>query len=225
MAITPASGRQLATLRAMFSRDEPDTFIAENGAVVWHRGEIVSVRPLPVDSVRRVVDALEQAVLCKPEVSYTRAGMPSEFQAEVDKYYLANQQVSSLADALAGDPDDTVKIAVYAAGDAERDVLPDLQRLVPELNPVVSSKHWIDIMPPEVNKGVALRTLAEKLGVRREDTAAIGDYLNDYAMLEAAGWAVAMGNAHEDLKRIADDVVETNDENGALRRIGRWLEQ
>ncbi len=230
MVVAPASGRQLATLQHMFERNEPDTFIAENGAVVWHKGEIVSVSPLPGEAVRRVVDALDSApftahaVVCKPEISYTAETTPPEVQSEVDKYYLANAHASSLSDALAADPDDTVKIALFVESDAERDALPWLAEVAPELNVAVSSHHWIDLMAEGVDKGVALNALAQQLGVRREDTAAIGDYLNDYAMLEEAGYAVAMGNAHPDLKAIADEVVGTNDEHGALCRIERWLE-
>lgn len=229
IVIAPASGRQLATLQHMFSRNEPDTFIAENGAVVWHKGEIVSVSPLAPGAVHRLAAALDtapfraHAVLCKPEISYTAANTPPAIQAEVDKYYLANAPASSLLDALSNDPDDTVKVALYVETDAERDALPWLGEVVPELNATVSSHHWIDLMAPGVNKGVALRALAETLGVALADAAAIGDYLNDYAMLEEAGWAVAMGNAHPDLKAIADEVVGTNDEHGALDRIERWI--
>ena len=49
IAIAPASGRQLATLRDMFSSDAdgamPSTFIAENGTVVFHRGEVIDTTP------------------------------------------------------------------------------------------------------------------------------------------------------------------------------------
>ena len=61
IVIAPASGRQLATLQHMFSRNEPDTFIAENGAVVWHKGEIVSVSPLAPGAVHRLAVALDTA--------------------------------------------------------------------------------------------------------------------------------------------------------------------
>lgn len=229
MVVAPASGRQLATLQHMFERNEPSTFIAENGAVVWHRGEIVSVRALPAEPVRRVVEALDaapftaHAVLCYPEVSYTAQHVPPRIQSEIDRYYLANEHVASLGDALSGDSEGTVKLALYIDEGAEPDAAPWLRQLAPELTVVVSSRHWIDIMAPGATKGVALRALAQRLEVDLADTAAIGDYLNDYAMLQEAGWAVAMGNAHPDLKAIADEVVETNDEHGALRRIERWI--
>ena len=52
ITIAPASGRQLATLQAMFPGF--DTFIAENGAVVWHGGRVVSTTALPAQPVQRL---------------------------------------------------------------------------------------------------------------------------------------------------------------------------
>ncbi|WKD58003.1 Putative phosphatase YwpJ [Corynebacterium capitovis DSM 44611] len=229
MIIAPASGRQLATLQHMFERNEPDTFIAENGAVVWHKGDIVSTKPMPDAVVQRVLEALPAApfrataVLCKPEISYTERGISPDIEAEVDKYYLANVHTDSLLDEAIAAPDDTVKIALFIESDAERDALPWLREIAPELNAVVSSQHWLDLMNPGAHKGAALEALASALGVDISQTAAIGDYLNDYEMLQAAGHAVAMGNAHPSLKEIADEIAPTNAEQGALRIIGSWL--
>ncbi|PAT05891.1 HAD family hydrolase [Corynebacterium hadale] len=225
ITVAPASGRQLATLRAMFTRNEPDTFIAENGAVVQHLGEIVSAITMPEDTVRRFVDAFPHApftahpVMCTPEASFTLADTPAEVQREVDKYYLANERVSTLADAPAHR---IVKIALFVDGDAELDGLPWVRETVPELEALVSSKHWLDIMPPAASKGAALTALAATLGIAQEDTAAIGDYLNDFSMLQAAGTAVAMGNAHPDLKAIAHEVIGTNGEHAAVDKLAQW---
>ena len=229
MVIAPASGRQLATLQHMFRRSAPSTYIAENGAVVWHDNEIVSVSALPAEPVHRVIDALDSApvtahaVVCYPEVSFTARHIPPAIETEVDRYYLANRHARSLDDALSTQPDNPVKLALFIEEGAEPRAAQWLSTLVPELAVVVSSRHWIDIMSPHATKGVALRALAQRLGVDMAHTAAIGDYLNDAAMLREAGWAVAMGNAHPELKAIADEVVGTNDEHGALQRIERWL--
>ncbi len=55
-----------------------------------------------------------------------------------------------------------------------------------------------------------------------EETIAIGDDRNDIDMLEEAGLGIAMGNAHKDIKKIADYVTTSNEENGvalALEKI------
>ena len=226
MLVAPASGRQLATLRDMFSRDAPETFIAENGAVVWHQGEVVSTTPMAESPVSRLVAALEDApftayaVICAPEVCFTSDDLPAEIEEEIAKYYHSRETLTALTDAPL---DNIIKIALYVQSDAEADALPWVEALVPELRALVSSKHWLDIMHPDADKGAALTALADALSIHHNDTAAIGDYLNDYGMLKAAGYAVAMGNAHEDLKAIADEVIGNCAEEAAVEKLGAWL--
>jgi Cof subfamily protein (haloacid dehalogenase superfamily) len=61
----------------------------------------------------------------------------------------------------------------------------------------------LDLLPPGISKGWALERLAGRLGVRREETMAIGDNWNDLGMLEWAGQAVMMGNAAGELRAMA----------------------
>lgn len=226
MIVAPASGRQLATLRDMFARDEPDTFIAENGAVVWHKGEIVSTTPMPEAPVRRLVDALgsapfpAHAVVCAPEVCFTRDDLPPEIVDEIRNYYRSREERASLDDAPLRE---TVKIALYVQGDAETEALDWVKAQVPELHVLLSGKHWIDVMDPDADKGRALTALAAELSLPAQDTAAIGDYLNDLGMLQAAGHAVAMGNAHDDVKAAADEVCGPVAEQGAVVKLQEWL--
>lgn len=221
VTLAPASGRQLATLQTMFSGC--DTFIAENGAVVWHGGQVVSTTALPDEPVRRLLAALPDApfaghaVVCAPEVAATEA-LPPAVDKEVDKYYASRTLL------LDAPPAPTVKVALYIETDAERDAYPWVRELVPELRAVVSGAHWVDLMHPDADKGKALAELAGVLGVDMAETAAFGDYLNDYGMLRAAGHAVAMGNAHDDLKAVADEVVGTNAQHAVVDKLAQWLQ-
>jgi len=61
----------------------------------------------------------------------------------------------------------------------------------------------VDILPAGCSKGTAVMDLAERRGLDREQVLAIGDNWNDVSMLDAAGNAVLMGNAPEDLRRVA----------------------
>jgi len=61
----------------------------------------------------------------------------------------------------------------------------------------------LDLLPHGVSKGFALERLAQRLGVDRKETMAIGDNWNDVDMLEWAGQAVLMGNAAQELRTMA----------------------
>ncbi|MBF4547800.1 HAD family hydrolase [Corynebacterium afermentans subsp. lipophilum] len=220
VTLAPASGRQLATLQQMFP--DCEDFIAENGAVVARGGEVVSTTALPEAPVQRLLSALPgapfaaHAVVCAPSVAATVA-LPPAVDAEVDKYYASRTLLGD------GSASPTIKIALYVESDAERDAYPWVRELVPELRAVVSGKHWVDLMHPDADKGLALTQLAGAMGVAMSETAAFGDYLNDLGMLRAAGHAVAMGNAHEDVKAVADEVVGTNTDGAAVARLAEWL--
>ena len=71
-----------------------------------------------------------------------------------------------------------------------------------------SESHLIEVMPYGVDKGAALRKLAEIEGVDISETMALGDNTNDMLLLKAAGFAVAVNNAVPQLKAIADYVCE-----------------
>lgn len=73
------------------------------------------------------------------------------------------------------------------------------------------------------NKGLGLIWLGQQLGIKREEIMACGDSFNDYEMLKEVGFAVAMGNAEQDLKEIADYVTDTNDEDGVAKAIERFV--
>jgi Cof subfamily protein (haloacid dehalogenase superfamily) len=72
----------------------------------------------------------------------------------------------------------------------------------------------IELTPIGVTKGSALRLLADYLDIKMPEIMAIGDSLNDMALLEEAGVSVAMGSAPEALKAVADIIVPSSDDGG-----------
>jgi Cof subfamily protein (haloacid dehalogenase superfamily) len=87
-----------------------------------------------------------------------------------------------------------------------------------------SKPYLLEVLPPGTDKGSALATLAEKLAVPREAVMAVGDSMNDEAMLRWAGCPVAMVNADSRIKEIAALVTKkSNDEDGVAELIERYL--
>jgi Cof subfamily protein (haloacid dehalogenase superfamily) len=87
-----------------------------------------------------------------------------------------------------------------------------------------SKSYFLEILPPRTDKGTALAKVAEKLGVPREAVLAIGDSMNDEAMLRWAGIGVAMANGDQRIKDMADLVTErSNDDDGVADVIEKYL--
>ncbi|RON92068.1 hydrolase [Pseudomonas chlororaphis] len=82
---------------------------------------------------------------------------------------------------------------------------------------------YLDVTALQANKGQALITLAEFLGVPLERTAALGDGGNDPAMFQQAGLSIAMGQAEAAVKRQADLVTGSNVADGAAEAIERFI--
>jgi Cof subfamily protein (haloacid dehalogenase superfamily) len=82
-----------------------------------------------------------------------------------------------------------------------------------------SAPYYLEILDARVNKGQGVKMLAEKLGLAREEVMAIGDQENDLAMIEYAGTGVAMGNAIDSVKKIAQFITKTNMEHGVAHAI------
>lgn len=74
--------------------------------------------------------------------------------------------------------------------------------------------HYLELYPSKANKVNGLKWLSEKYKVKKDDIIAIGDNLNDLEMLEWAGLGIAMGNAHETTKSVADVVAGDSDDDG-----------
>ena len=76
-----------------------------------------------------------------------------------------------------------------------------------------------EISKAGVTKSTGLRALTAHLGVTMEETMAMGDSENDYSMINAAGIGVAMGNAIDEVKAIADCVIGDNDHEGIAKYL------
>lgn len=88
----------------------------------------------------------------------------------------------------------------------------------------VDSEHSsLEFSPKGVNKGTGLLALADLLGISHEATIGVGDADNDLPMLRAAGLSVAMGNANDNARALADVVVADNDSGGCAEAIDRFL--
>ncbi|MFQ6396719.1 HAD hydrolase family protein [Nocardia sp. KC 131] len=82
---------------------------------------------------------------------------------------------------------------------------------------------WLTVSRRGVSKGWALERLRTALGIPLEATLAIGDGYNDREMLRWAGHSVAMANAPEEVRQLADEIADDVIEDGVARILERWF--
>lgn len=79
---------------------------------------------------------------------------------------------------------------------------------------VKSARFYYEVMPKGLSKGSSIIEACKIFGIDIKDTIIFGDEMNDLSMFEVAGTGVAMGNAVEPIKKLADYVTLSNNEDG-----------
>jgi Cof subfamily protein (haloacid dehalogenase superfamily) len=93
-----------------------------------------------------------------------------------------------------------------------------------EITLFTSKPYFLEILPAHTDKGSALEKISGYLGIKQEEVLAIGDSMNDEAMIRWAGMGVAMVNGDERIKNIADLITEkTNDDDGVAEVIENYI--
>ena len=122
--------------------------------------------------------------------------------------------------------EDQKLVKILVKGDEK--YIEELTKVVPrELHEkyavVRSLDHLLEFMYKGSSKAKGLEVLGEILGIKREEIIAIGDGINDLEMIEYAGLGVAMGNAKEEVKKVANFITKSNEENGVAYTIEKFI--
>ena len=88
---------------------------------------------------------------------------------------------------------------------------------------VRSAPFFLEFLNKKANKGTALQSLCENIGIDVEHTIAVGDEENDQHMIHLAGLGVAMGNARDSIKDIANYITKSNNEHGVAHVIDKFI--
>jgi hydroxymethylpyrimidine pyrophosphatase-like HAD family hydrolase len=81
----------------------------------------------------------------------------------------------------------------------------------------------IEVNPSGVHKASALESVCREKGITMAEVMAVGDSLNDIKMIQQAGLGVAMGNAQEAIKNVADYITDSNDCDGVRKAIEKFV--
>lgn len=116
-----------------------------------------------------------------------------------------------------------IKFSMYHE---DRRILDDIRRVVTDwdvMDITNSNPNNLEFNPKGISKARGVKEVCEHLGIQMSEVVAIGDSLNDALMIQHAGLGVAMGNAQDEVKEVADMVVATNDESGVARLISEVI--
>ena len=208
--------------------EENHYIISQNGANIYESR-----------TGKRVMDAFLDSAAIQKWIELGKKHGISVMGAGVDYYYCFDQEptewmefdVKLVSGKLKRIPTkeslNTDYYKILLMGDEEQ--LNEFETFIPqewrdEFYVVRSQKYLVEVLTKGVNKAFGLEKLAQKLNIQPSEIAAIGDAANDIEMLEYAGLAIAMGNASEEVKAIADIVTDTNENNGVIKAIDNLIQ-
>lgn len=210
-----ASGRKYKDLnKIMEPYSDKIAFIAENGAFVVWQGKVIHKCVIDRILAEEVIRDMKKQPKAEIMVSGEEVGyiVPNteEFVTMLQNSF-SNQFV--ILQDFAEIPEDIIKIASNFKDGVPEDVKQYFHEKYDDVLLVVESGNgWLDFMPKESGKGVALKKLSKIMNFPLEETAAFGDSENDMEMLKVAGIGYAMDFAEVKVKNVADCICESVEE-------------
>jgi Cof subfamily protein (haloacid dehalogenase superfamily) len=222
-----ASARPPRSVRHVYQSLRLDTWqINYNGALIWDEParRVVFHQPMSGQLVRRLIDLARSQyggvlVSCEVQDRWLTDRFDPAHRTETARLFQPDR-IAGIEE-LCAEP--VTKLLLQGEPDALTHVSATLSKLDAPISIVQTEPNLLQITDASVSKAAALRIIAEHYGVPMDRTMAIGDALNDVAMLQSAGVAVAMDNAAPQVKTIADWIAPSNNDHGvhaALKRFG-----
>ncbi len=223
-----ASGRAISTVVPFAeAADITGPMVTANGAyVIDEKGGEILHKGLESKAVKWLLDFADHRNLhvnhyYKGTITMNKGGEWAELYRE----RVASDKVEVL---IGGFNENEATKLLFVGHKSDMDLMEDeVRKSLPAgwAEIVRSEAEYLEFLPCGISKGWGLSQLAAYLGVKQEETAALGDYSNDKEMLEWAGFPGAMGNALPEIKSLAKVVVGRNDENGAAQFLNLLMDQ
>ena len=222
------TGRMFQAVRpyaAQAGLDDP--VVCYQGAVVAEptTGTWLRHVPIPIDLAREAIAAVQRegfGLNCYVDDQLYVAEVSKEARRYADFQHIELHPVGDLLAWLHAPPTKLVVID-------DPDVLDGLEvrlkaRFDGRLYISKSLPYFLELASPDVTKAAGLEFVARRLGFSRERTVAFGDGENDIELLEWAAYGVAVANAHDEVKAIADLVCASVDEEGVAQVVEAYLD-
>lgn len=211
ISFVAASGRQLESLRNLFKPiADQINYVAENGALYAYNNQIIVNTEIERALAFRIIESIQTRKNCDIAVSgvnscYVLPGNP-EFLYHV-QHELNNK--TTIIDNFKEIDEPILKIATQNHVDClgTREHFHGIFQK--DIKVVTSGNDWVDFIPYECNKGIALQLLLTKLGIHPADVIAFGDQQNDLEMLKLVGTSYAMETASSEVKAHATNVTDS----------------
>lgn len=198
-----------------------DGYITVNGAYCFIGEQVISCSPIPVEDVLTLIQLADKMNFACMVVGTTDIIMYNTNE-KVDFIFRQMLNVKHLKekntiDSIIQQP--ILQLTPVITEEEEKQIMPLLSHS--------TSSRWYpdfaDITAQHTDKAKGLRAIMQYQGLKREETMAFGDGGNDISIVREAGIGVAMGNANDSLKAVADYITASVDDDGVYCALKKWV--
>lgn len=240
ITIVIASGNSYPRLDEYFSHMNHDDlyFAGDNGNYIVKKDKLIRRKNMNLDELIKIANTLENepmisTIYCDGIDSYS-TGINKDYEDYILSYYGNLQFVDSIDEI---EMDKIIKIANHSPFtlDETKEYAKYITDTYQSVDAVTSGGGWFDVFDINGGKGSAIEYFQEKYDILPEETMVFGDSLNDESMMDYAKYSVAVSNADESLKNIANyeigssedqaviEILEEYNEEGSLSFMERFL--
>ena len=224
LAFVVVTGRMFQSARRYVTGPEP--VVCYQGALVADptSGEFLLHVPIPLALAREAIAAIQDAgygLNCYVDDELYVAEVTPEASSYASFQFIELRVVGPLLEWLERPPTKLVVVGDPQALDA---LGADLRaRFDGRLFIAKSLPFFLELAHPDISKGFGLQFVADRLGFTREQTLAFGDGENDLELVDWAGYAVAVDNAHPVVKARSDFVCPPAEDEGVAQVLEAFL--
>jgi Cof subfamily protein (haloacid dehalogenase superfamily) len=229
--IVPISARPLHGILPISRQLFPDTIpvVSLNGSYIFLNGEIIYESAVPVEDVIKVHKEIaphDVSAMYYSQMDWYAEADNAHIQKEqkitdikikIQPFHLTVKEWKTNRNGpnkilIAGNPDIINSI--------EKNLI---DQYSDKLNMSKSKTTYLEVMSLTSSKTKAIQFLLERYGITKNEIIAIGDNYNDKEMIEFAEVGVAMSNAPDEIKEVADYVTATNNEDGVAKALNHFF--
>ncbi|MCJ7840430.1 Cof-type HAD-IIB family hydrolase [Lederbergia sp. NSJ-179] len=208
-----------------------DHIVAHHGAFIGKElDKPVFIKRIPEDLTNEIIGLLE-SFSCQIKVIHeqfmigNKMSLPNHLRARVvfqkaNRLAYSEQYVDHLREELQDNPISPTMIEILFEHKNDRaDAKKVFEELYDEIECIESSPFQLTIVPTKVSKLRSVQYLCEQHGIKREEVVAIGSDLDDLPLIKWAGLGVAMGNAPAEVRKAADWITRSYEDNGVAYMV------
>lgn len=226
-----ATGNQLIRSHEYFEEFSSGIdYVSENGAILEADGKVIKKTAIDYDIAQKLLHFIqteypEAIIMVSAEHHcYILKSMDKAMKDDIRIYYRKVKEIDKFNDI---NPSDSILKVCLTADDELATIIQDRfnEKYGDCIRGTSSGNMTIDLVHKGINKAKGVADMLKYYDIAQKDLIAFGDGENDIEMLKLAGLSYAMENGQNSVKKIANFIAPSNNDNGVFKVLNHYLNE